>query len=83
MIFKAGITKIPEMIILVFLRNTFLINKKRKLKSKNLLLEIIEWKPYPTLSFDKKLLKMNSLLKGKRLALEQFLYSCESVWLLC
>lgn len=40
------------------------------MKSKNLLLEMIEWKSYPTLPFDKKLLKTNSSMKGKQLALE-------------
>lgn len=69
MIFKKGITKISEMIILVLLRNTFLILKKRKMKSKNLLPEI-EYKSYLTLSFDKKLLKADSSLKGNQLALE-------------
>lgn len=69
------------MIIFVLLRNTFLI-KKRKMKSKISLLEITEWKSYSNLPFDSKLLKNNSPLRGKQLALEGYLYSHEFIWFL-
>ena len=75
------VMKGPEMIILVFLRSTLLI-KKRKIKSTIMLLEIIERKSYPNLLFDKKLLENISPLRGKKLASEGYLYSHEFIWFL-
>lgn len=57
-------------------------NKKREIKSKIVLLEIIERKSYPTLPFDKKLLENISPLRGKQLASKGYLYSHEFIWFL-